>query len=165
VRGRFITFEGTEGAGKSTQIRLLADDLRASGRRVLLTREPGGTAFGRALRAMLLDPGAGTIAPWAELFLYLADRSQHTREVIAPSLQRGEWLLCDRFADATVAYQGYGRGLDPSFIVEASEYPDLVRKYRVSGVPKTMVNEKVEILGAQPEEDFVRTAVSARDSA
>jgi dTMP kinase len=120
VRGRFISFEGTEGTGKTTQIRLLADNLRGSGRRVHLTREPGGTAFGRTLRSMLLDPGAGTIAPWAELFLYLADRSQHARDVIEPALQRGEWLLCDRFADATVAYQGYGRGLDPSFIVEAS---------------------------------------------
>lgn len=121
MRGLFITFEGTEGTGKSTQVRLLADDLRATGRRMLVSREPGGTAFGRSLRGMLLDPAAATIAPWAELFLYLADRAQHAREVIVPALERGEWVICDRFADATVAYQGFGRGLDAAFIRDASD--------------------------------------------
>ncbi len=121
MRGHFITFEGTEGTGKSTQVRLLADTLRASGRRTLVSREPGGTAFGRSLRGMLLDPAAANIAPWAELFLYLADRAQHAREVILPALERGEWVICDRFADATVAYQGFGRGLDAAFIREASD--------------------------------------------
>jgi dTMP kinase len=121
VRGLFITFEGTEGTGKSTQLRLLADDLRAAGRRVMTSREPGGTSFGRTLRSMLLDPAGGTIVPLAELFLYLADRAQHAREVILPALERGEWVICDRFADATVAYQGYGRGLDTAFIRDASD--------------------------------------------
>jgi dTMP kinase len=121
MRGLFITFEGTEGTGKSTQARLLADDLRAAGRRMIMSREPGGTAFGRSLRSMLLDPAAANIAPWAELFLYLADRAQHAREVIVPALERGEWVICDRFADATVAYQGFGRGLDAAFIREASD--------------------------------------------
>ena len=121
VRGLFITFEGTEGTGKSTQVRLLADDLRAAGRRMIVSREPGGTAFGRSLRGMLLDPAAANIAPWAELFLYLADRAQHAREVIIPALERGEWVICDRFADATVAYQGFGRGLDAAFIRDASD--------------------------------------------
>jgi dTMP kinase len=121
VRGLFITFEGTEGTGKSTQVRLLADYLRASGRRMIVSREPGGTAFGRSLRGMLLDPAAANIAPWAELFLYLADRAQHAREVVLPALERGEWVVCDRFADATVAYQGYGRGLDAAFIRDASD--------------------------------------------
>ena len=120
MRGLFITFEGTEGTGKSTQLGLLADDLRARGVRVLVSREPGGTAFGRTLRALILDPASGTVAPWAELFLYLADRAQHAREVLEPALERGDWVLCDRFADATVAYQGHGRGLDPAFIREAS---------------------------------------------
>ena len=119
MTGVFITFEGTEGTGKTTQVRLLAADLRAMGRRVLVSREPGGTAFGRTLRGLLLDPAGATIAPWAELFLYLADRAQHTREVIAPALERGEVVLCDRFQDATVAYQGHGRGLDATFIGEA----------------------------------------------
>ena len=121
VKGLFITFEGTEGTGKSTQVRLLADHLRADGRRMLVSREPGGTAFGRSLRGMLLDPAAANIAPWAELFLYLADRAQHAREVVVPALDRGEWVICDRFADATVAYQGYGRGLDAAFIRDASD--------------------------------------------
>lgn len=121
MRGFVITFEGTEGTGKSTQVRLLADDLRSQGRRILVSREPGGTAFGRSLRGMLLDPAGSNIAPLAELFLYLADRAQHAREVILPALERGEWVICDRFADATVAYQGYGRGLDVPFIREASE--------------------------------------------
>ena len=121
VRGLFITFEGTEGTGKSTQLRLLADDLRAGGRRVMTSREPGGTSFGRNLRSMLLDPAGGTIVPLAELFLYLADRAQHAREVIVPALERGEWVICDRFADATVAYQGYGRGIDTAFIRDASD--------------------------------------------
>jgi dTMP kinase len=121
VRGLFITFEGTEGTGKSTQVRLLADGLRAAGRRMMVSREPGGTAFGRSLRGMLLDPAAANIAPWAELFLYLADRAQHAREVIVPALERGEWVICDRFADATVAYQGFGRGLDTAFIRDASD--------------------------------------------
>jgi dTMP kinase len=117
----FITFEGTEGTGKSTQLRLLADDLRAVGRRVLTSREPGGTSFGRTLRGLLLDPAGSTIVPLAELFLYLADRAQHAREVILPALERGEWVICDRFADATVAYQGHGRGLDAAFIRDASD--------------------------------------------
>jgi dTMP kinase len=121
VKGLFITFEGTEGTGKSTQLRLLADDLRAAGRRVMTSREPGGTSFGRTLRSMLLDPAGGNIVPLAELFLYLADRAQHAREVIVPALGRGEWVICDRFADATVAYQGYGRGLDTAFIRDASD--------------------------------------------
>ena len=119
MRGLLITFEGTEGTGKSTQVRLLADDLRAAGRRMIVSREPGGTAFGRSLRGMLLDPAAANIAPWAELFLYLADRAQHVREVMLPALERGEWVLCDRFSDATLAYQGFGRGLDEAFIREA----------------------------------------------
>jgi dTMP kinase len=120
VTGLFVTLEGIEGSGKSTQARLLADELRAGGERVVVSREPGGTTFGKALRSMLLDPGAGALAPLAELFLYLADRAQHVREVVAPAMGRGECLICDRFADATVAYQGYGRGLAPDFIAAAS---------------------------------------------
>ena len=120
MRGLFVTLEGIEGSGKSTQAQLLAAGLRARDERAVLSREPGGTAFGKTLRGLLLDPAAGSIAPLAELFLYLADRAQHVREVIAPALERGECLICDRFADATIAYQGYGRGLELAFIAEAS---------------------------------------------
>jgi dTMP kinase len=119
MRGLFITFEGTEGTGKSTQIGLLADALRAGGRQVLVSREPGGTPFGRTLRGLLLDPSSGPIDPLAELFLYLADRAQHVSEVLRPALERGEWVLCDRFADATAAYQAWGRGLDAGFVRDA----------------------------------------------
>jgi dTMP kinase len=120
VKGLLVTLEGIEGAGKSTQARLLADELRARGERVVVSREPGGTPFGLTLRGILLNPTADPIEPLAELFLYLADRAQHVREVIAPALARGECVICDRFADATVAYQGYGRGIDPAFIAAAS---------------------------------------------
>ena len=120
MRGLLVTLEGIEGAGKSTQARLLADALRSRGERAVVSREPGGTAFGKALRGMLLDPAAGPIAPLAELFLYLADRAQHVEEVVAPALERGDCIVCDRFADATIAYQGYGRGLEPAFIAAAS---------------------------------------------
>jgi dTMP kinase len=105
----FITFEGIEGSGKSTQARRLAESL---GSQALLTSEPGATPFGREIRALLLDPKLkGAILPDAELLLFLADRLQHVGEVIRPSLSRGLVVICDRFADSTIAYQGYGRGL------------------------------------------------------
>jgi len=108
----FITFEGIDGSGKSTQIELLAASLRERGRRVLVTREPGDGSLGRELRPILLDLKNSGLCDRAELFLYLADRAQHVREVVAPALGDGTVVLCDRFVDSTVAYQGYGRGLD-----------------------------------------------------
>ncbi len=111
MNGVFITFEGGEGTGKSTQLQLLAKRLRAAGCDVCIVREPGGTAAGEAIRRILLDPSA-TLDPVAELLLYEAARAQVVRDVIAPSLARGEVVLCDRFFDSTTAYQGYGRGLD-----------------------------------------------------
>lgn len=110
--GLFITFEGPEGSGKTTQIRLLAEWLRHSGCDVLTTREPGGTRIGDAIRALLLDPDHGEMSPAAEILLFSAARAQHVSEVIRPQLERGGFVLCDRFADSTLAYQGYGRGLD-----------------------------------------------------
>lgn len=106
----FITFEGGEGGGKSTQSGLLARALQARGYRVVLTREPGGSRLGRGLRRLLLRPGP-PIGPWAELFLYEADRAQHVAECILPALRSGAVVICDRFADATLVYQGAGRGL------------------------------------------------------
>ncbi len=108
----FVTFEGIEGCGKSTQLRLLASHLRAGGRDVVETREPGGTAAGQALRRLLLGADAVPLTPLAELLLYCADRAQHVNELIRPALAAGRIVLCDRFSDSTIAYQGYARGLD-----------------------------------------------------
>jgi dTMP kinase len=110
--GLFVTFEGIEGSGKSTHVRLLARALRDAGREVVETREPGGTALGQALRNLLLAPSRTPLEPMAELLLYCADRTQHVAEVIRPALAAGRIVLCDRFSDSTIAYQGYGRGLD-----------------------------------------------------
>jgi dTMP kinase len=112
----FITFEGIEGCGKTTQIRLLAERLRQSGLEILVTREPGGCPIADAIRSILLHPDSHALVPRAELLLYAAARAQHVDEVIRPALARGTLVLCDRFIDATVAYQGGGRGLDPSLI-------------------------------------------------
>ena len=106
--GRFITFEGIDGGGKSTQILALADHLRARGVHVVLTREPGGTPLGEALREVFLRE---TMTPLAELLLVFAARAEHVTRVIAPALAAGHWVVCDRFSDATYAYQCGGRGL------------------------------------------------------
>ena len=108
----FIVFEGPEGSGKSTQAKLLAASLRNNDRRVVLTREPGGTQLGERLRAMLLDPRIDAISPLAEALLYTAARAEHVERVIRPALAAGETVVCDRYFDSTMAYQGGGRGLD-----------------------------------------------------
>jgi dTMP kinase len=107
----FITFEGIEGSGKTTQQRLLAELLRSHGKTVVVTKEPGGTPLADRIRAMVLD-SANVIDPIAEVFLFAASRRQHTTEVIEPALKRGEVVLCDRYADSTLAYQGFGRLID-----------------------------------------------------
>ncbi|MBW2133601.1 MAG: dTMP kinase [Deltaproteobacteria bacterium] len=112
----FITFEGIEGSGKTTQIHRAAHFLAEKGFSCVMTREPGGTEIGVKIRRILLDPGHAGMDPTAELLLYLADRIQHLEEVVLPALARGETVLCDRFTDATVTYQGYGRGLDIALI-------------------------------------------------
>ncbi len=115
MKGKFITLEGIEGSGKSTQIALLANYLKSLGLPLVLTREPGGTPIGDEIRKILLDPANTTLDPRAELLLYAASRAQHLKEIIMPHLEKGV-VLCDRFADATLAYQGYGRGLDIDLI-------------------------------------------------
>jgi dTMP kinase len=112
----FITFEGIEGSGKSTHLRHLATHLRSVGRPVLETREPGGTPAGATIRRLLLGEDAVPLTAMAELFLYCADRTQHVTELIRPALAAGRVVLCDRFSDSTIAYQGFGRGLDLSAI-------------------------------------------------
>lgn len=114
----FITFEGPEGSGKSTQIKLLKDFFAKAGYDVLTTREPGGTFAGDKIRATLLDKDCGNLEPETELFLMLAQRCEHLRKVIKPALNRGTVVLCDRYFDSSMAYQGYARGLDPQKISE-----------------------------------------------
>ena len=117
----FISFEGTEGVGKTTLIRKMHQYFEQQGKQVLLTREPGGCPLGEALRAQLLDMRNAGITPEAELFLYLADRAQHVHEVIAPALQAGKVVLCDRYSDSTLAYKGYGRGRDAALLRSLNE--------------------------------------------
>lgn len=127
MAGRFIVFEGGEGAGKTTQAARLATQLDA-----LLTREPGGTATGERLRELLLDPALPGLSDRTEVLLLLAARAQHVAEVIEPALAAGRDVVCDRFSGSMVAYQGYGRGLDPGELIELSAWatagrePDVV---------------------------------------
>lgn len=117
MAGTFITFEGIDGSGKSTQLRLLANFLKSKGCNVLLTREPGGTPVGNRLRAALLDAHE-EVDPLTELLVFAADRAQHVRRVLRPTLEAGQLIFSDRYADATAAYQGAGRGFPPELIAE-----------------------------------------------
>lgn len=131
TRGRFITLEGGEGAGKSTQARRLAEALRARGHEVVTTREPGGSPGAEALRGLLVNGAADRWSPTAEALLMYAARSDHLDRLIRPALARGAWVVCDRFADSSRAYQGFAGGVDPSFIealdrgVVGDDQPDL----------------------------------------
>ena len=130
-RGRFITLEGIEGAGKSTIARYIVEWLQSRGERAVLTREPGGTPLAERVRELVLKPDGEAIAPEAEMLLMFAARSLHLANLIRPALARGEWVICDRFTDATRAYQGGGRGLERAAIeslaqlVHADLQPDL----------------------------------------
>ena len=117
-RGVLISFEGPDGCGKSTQVKLLERVLRRKGHPVLVTREPGGTKIGKMLRSLVLDRKNANISQRAELFLYVADRAQHVYEVVAPALQQGKIVLVDRYMDSTWVYQGVGRGF-PLKLIEA----------------------------------------------
>lgn len=120
-RGRFITFEGSDGCGKTTQMRLLAEKLRAKGNEVVLSVEPGGTEIGRQIRAILLNSKNTGMSARAELLLYFASRAQAAAEVILPALARGAIVLSDRFTDSTLAYQGAGRGLGIDTVLRVHE--------------------------------------------
>ena len=138
--GLFITFEGGDGAGKSTQIDLLADHLRSLGYEVLLTREPGGTKISEKIRGVLLDPENKEMAPVTEMMLYAAARAQLVTEVIRPAISEGKVVICDRFLDSSLAYQSYGRGLGDA-VLQVNQYavdgcmPDVTIYLRVD--PKT----------------------------
>jgi dTMP kinase len=119
--GKLITFEGIDGCGKSTQMRLLERYLTDRGFAIVSTREPGGTALGRKIRSALLDGARGSVEPLAELLLYAADRAQHSRQVIMPALAEGKVVLSDRFYDATTVYQGYARGFDLKLVNQLNE--------------------------------------------
>jgi len=131
MTGKFITVEGIEGVGKSTNIDFIHRQLLAAGREVVLTREPGGTPLAEAIRGLLLDPAYTGMDARCELQLVFAARAEHLARVIRPALAQGKWVLCDRFTDATYAYQGGGRGIDTAIIaslealVQGSFRPDL----------------------------------------
>lgn len=123
VSGYFISFEGGEGCGKSTQIQRLADSLKAQGHSVLMTREPGGTPLGEALRDLLQhNPAGEQMVPEAELLLFAASRAQLAREIIQPALQAGQIVLCDRYLDSTTVYQGVARKLDPQAVAAINNF-------------------------------------------
>ena len=129
MNGKFITFEGPEGCGKSTQIKLLAEKLEAQGIKVACTREPGGTATGEAIRNILQhDVVDESLGERAELLLFTASRAQLMDQVVLPALGRGEWVLCDRFIDSTMAYQGFARGMDIAALDRINDFAINSRK-------------------------------------
>ncbi len=117
----FITVEGIEGSGKSTQVPYIRDYLETMGIECITTREPGGTPLGRLIRRILLDPGSGEIVPLCELFMYAADRAQHVEKVIRPAIAAGKAVICDRYIDSTIAYQGAARGVPSSILKDIVE--------------------------------------------
>jgi dTMP kinase len=131
MRGKFITFEGPEGSGKSTQGKLLVKYLKSRGKKAIFLREPGGTRVGEKIRQILLDGSNKKFCPLSEMLLYMAARAQVIKEVIKPALAKGYFVVCDRFLDSTLAYQGYGLGVDLGLIkylgrfVTAGIMPDL----------------------------------------
>jgi len=157
-RGKFITFEGLDGVGKSTQLEKLASWLRQRGLDVITTREPGGTALGEKMRAVLLSSRTSGLSPHAELALMFADRAQHVEEQILPALERGRWVLCDRFTDSSEAYQGGGRELGSDLVLELHRslchdlQPDLTI-LMVSDVARTVARAR-----RRNQEQFKRNA-------
>ncbi|HZK17986.1 MAG TPA: dTMP kinase [Clostridia bacterium] len=135
---KFIVFEGMDGSGKTTQISRVAESLQNCGYKIVSTREPGGTRIGEKIREILLDPGNLELDERAEALLYAAARAQHVREIIRPALEAGKTVLCDRFCASTLAYQGYGRGIDLDFLQEVNQLatggltPDLTLLFDIS---------------------------------
>jgi dTMP kinase len=152
TRGRFITLEGGEGAGKSTQLKRLAERLRGRGLEVVATREPGGSPGAEAIRELVLNGAADRWSPITETLLMYAARRDHIERVIAPALNRGAWVVCDRFADSTRAYQGAGGGTDPALIaaleaqVLGEARPDLTL---IFDIPPEVGLERAQVRGGE----------------
>lgn len=162
---RFVTFEGIDGTGKTTQLKALERHLQACGRSCVITREPGGTSLGNLIRQVLLEVGKHPIASPAELFLYLADRAQHVQDVILPALNAGNVVLCDRYTDSTLAYQGYGRGIDLKLLRRLNEFagggvrPDLTFLLDCPvalGLSRTAQRQRTIATGESREDRFER---------
>ena len=155
TRGRFLSLEGVEGAGKTTALESVCRFLAGRGRRVVATREPGGTPLAEDIRALLLRPRAETVDALAETLLVFAARAQHVATVIEPALRRGEWVLCDRFTDSTLAYQAGGRGVDAATVAWLAErahggcWPDLTLYL---DVPARVGLERIKGRAAGPEQ-------------
>jgi dTMP kinase len=169
--GLFITFEGIEGCGKTTQLHMVGDYLAGCSIPFISTAEPGGTSLGRKIRELLLNKGPYTFCAEAELLLFCAARSQHVREVIAPALREGKIVLCDRFSDATVAYQGYGRGLSVKFIKTLTNFstknlkPDLTLLFDLDvkdGLSRAF-DRIYQKQGLSPEDRFEQEDVTFHD--
>lgn len=156
-RGLFITFEGGEGTGKTTQVSLLEEFLIHKGYEVLITREPGGTSIGDQIRQILLDSKNSDIKPLTELLLYAASRAQHIQEKIEPAIKQGHIVLCDRFTDATLAYQGYARNLNRELISQLNHIatsgrnPDLT--ILMDGQPEICIRRAIERMENQIEDE------------
>lgn len=168
-RGRFITLEGVDGAGKSTHLPWIAEQLRQEGREVIITREPGGTPFAEKLRALVL---AEPMDPLSETLLMFAARADHVRNVIQPALSRGAWVVCDRFTDATLAYQGGGKGVSSELIVRLAQAahpgtrPDRTLvfdcPYEVSRARLTASGRPLDRFEAMEREHFERVRATYR---
>lgn len=154
-KGLFIVFEGIDGSGKSCQIARTKKYLEENGYAVTVTREPGGTSVGEKIRELLLDPANSGMKDGCELLLYASSRSQHVAEMIAPALEKGDAVLCDRFALSTLAYQGYGRGLSLDLIKRLNEIavaetlPDITF---VLDVPETVAEKRVSVSRGEPKD-------------
>jgi dTMP kinase len=165
---RFITFEGGDGSGKTTQLKALEGYLTERGKSCIATREPGGTSLGNLIRQVLLEVGKQPITSPTELFLYLADRAQHIREVIIPAIEHGNVVLCDRHTDSTLAYQGYGRGIDLGLLRSLNDIasqgikPDLTFLFDCPveiGLSRTAQRQSQAITGVGREDRFEREKV------
>lgn len=170
--GRLIVFEGIDGCGKTTQLLLARDYLRSKDIPVIVSREPGGTKIGESVRHVLLDAENKAMCWQTELLLYIASRAQHAAEIVLPALARGEWVLLDRYADSSVAYQGYGRGLPLEWITRLNEfamqsrYPDLVFilevPLEVAFRRRNSTGEKADRIERETREFYERVAAGYR---